>query len=82
MQRNGCNDEYMRSCGLSITAKKGGKEEREGIEISSFVHISDGPSAAVEHGKKSSSQPAYSNFCFISSNGLQKEMELEHGLIT
>lgn len=38
--------------GLSITAKtkkKGGKEEPEGIEISSFAHGSGSPSGVVEH---------------------------------
>lgn len=81
MRRNGCNDEHVKSCGLSITTKKGGKEEPEGIEISSFAHVSGSPSGAVEHGRKFS-EPVCSKFYFISSNGLKEEMELEYGLIT
>lgn len=82
MQRTGCNDEHVKCCGLSITAKKGGKEEPEGIEISSFALVSGSPSGLVEHGRKLSSCPVHLNFYSISSNGLQEEMELEHGLIT
>lgn len=82
MQRNGCNDEHVKSCGLSITTKKGGKEKPEGIEISSFAHVSGSPSGAVEHGRKLSSEPVCSKFYFISSNDLKEEMELEYGLIT
>lgn len=62
--------------------KKGGKEDCEGTEISSFAYVSGGPSGVVQHGRKLSSQPVYSNFDVISSNGLQEEIELGHGLIT
>jgi len=70
MQRNGCNDEHVKNCGLGLTAKKCGKEESEGIEISSFTHVSGSPSGVVEHGRKLFSQPVYSNFHFMSSNCL------------
>ena len=52
MQRNGCNREHVKSCGLSMAAKKGGKEEPEGIEVRSFAHVSGSPSGVVEHGRK------------------------------
>lgn len=36
-QRKGYSDERVKSCGLSIRAKKGEKEEPEGKAISSFA---------------------------------------------
>lgn len=62
-----CIDEHVKSCGLSITAKKnGGKEEPEGVEISSFAHGSSISSGVVVHGRKIH-QTVYSIFHFISS---------------
>lgn len=63
------------------TQKKGGKEEPEGAGISIFAHGSGSPSGVVEHGRKNC-QTGYSNFHFISSSGLQEEMEIKYGLIT
>lgn len=45
--------------------KKGGKEEPESIEITSFAHGSGSSSGVVEHGIKIN-KTVYSNFHFVS----------------